>query len=241
MTKSIIFLSLVFGLANCSSDAGEKPGSGWTLGQNNGTNNGAKNNGVTVNNNGVNNGFTANNGFTSNNGSTISPTTGTGTTNGQTTNNQTTNNATTGGGGATTHAECNLNSECSNGLFCCPQGFQGGPGTCESRCQMNGGMCGGNHSECNEPTEGCCQQVNVCSERCAENPPGDTCTTNPDCSNGQKCCPNFGGGQATCADDCGGGGRIGGICATDADCGGATAACCSLPVGTDKVCLAQCF
>lgn len=227
MKKSFLFISLTFVVA-CSSHAADKnnTGTGWTLGQNNSTsqNNGTQNNNVTPNNVSSTNNVTSINNVT---GSSNNATT-------------TNNNTTTGGGGMTTHAECNVNSECRDGLFCCLQGFQQGPGTCESSCQMNGGKCGGNHDECDLPTSGCCKQLDVCHERCTPNPQGTVCRTNPDCSNGQLCCPNFNGGDSTCADDCGAGGRFGGICESAADCGGQTTMCCDLPIGNDKLCLQQC-
>lgn len=245
MKKSILLISLTFAMAACTSDAADKDknAEGWTLGENNSSNNGQSNNGQNngqnngvTNNNGLNNGVTSgNNGVTSNNNGTTSNNNGTTSNN----NGTSSNNATTGGGGLTTSQECNVNSECQNGLFCCPQGFQGGPGTCETSCQMTGGKCGGNHDECDQPTEGCCETIDICAEQCTQNPTGTVCTTNPDCSNGQQCCPNFGGGDATCADDCGSD-RIGGICATDADCSGQTGKCCDLPIGADKLCLQQC-
>ncbi len=239
MKRSLIPILLTFAVA-CGSDSLDKQDGedkGWKLGGNNSddtTNNTNKNNGG---NNGVTNG---NNGITgsSNNltsGNNVTPNNN-GVTNG--------NNGTTGSSnnqsppGLPINAECDVNSECQSGTFCCPQGFEDGPGMCETSCRATGGRCGGNDAECNQPFEGCCEQLGVCAEQCADNPTGDVCNTNPDCSNGQLCCPSLGGGDSTCSDDCGVE-QIGGLCENNSDCSGSTPMCCNLPIG-ENLCLQQC-
>jgi hypothetical protein len=83
---------------------------------------------------------------------------------------------------------------------------------------------------CNSATEQCCLGFNGTASCVAEGEacPGGglslSCTGSSNCSDGEVCCGNIGGGSAsaTCQPSCGGGGGFGGgglqLCNSDADC-----------------------
>lgn len=224
-------------LAACSGDTSKEgaPNNGWELGDDAG-NNSATNNmsGTTAP---TNNATVA-----PTNNATVAPTnnaTSTPTNNATSapTNNATstpTNNTTSPGGTLPEGEACTVNSECVDGLRCCP-GFDGS-GTCSERC-ISGGLCGGDDAECSGNRE-CCDlsginQPDTCLRTCPDNsPPGMPCQNNNECAANEVCCLGL-DGSGECTTEC----FTGGACAVDADCRNGQM-CCDFNV--TKVCLNQC-